>query len=91
MIVTNLRCEYLNNPLGIDIVQPRLSWELIDDRRGARQSAYQIQVATDEAALHKGTANLWDTGKVVSDQSVHVVYSGKSLGSGQRPPARGRE
>ena len=84
MIVTNLRCEYLTNPLGIDIARPRLSWELRDDRRGARQSAYQIQVATGEAALHKDAADLWDSGKVASDQSAHVAYAGKALSSGQR-------
>ncbi len=84
MIITNLRCEYLTNPLGIDIARPRLSWELRDDRRGVRQSAYQIQVATDKAALHKDAADLWDSGKVASDQSAHVVYAGEALGSGQR-------
>ena len=84
MIITNLRCEYLTSPLGIDIARPRLSWELRDDRRGARQSAYQIQVATGEAALHKGAADLWDSGKVTSDQSAHVAYAEKALGSGQR-------
>jgi alpha-L-rhamnosidase len=84
MIITNLRCEYLTNPLGIDIARPRLSWELRDERRGARQSAYQIRVATDEAALHKDAADLWDSGQVASDQSVHVAYAGEALSSGQR-------
>src|SRR5512139_1583534 len=84
MIITNLRCEYLTNPLGIDIARPRLSWELRDDRRGARQSAYQIQVATSETRLREGTADLWDSDKVASDQSTHVAYAGKMLGSAQR-------
>lgn len=84
MIVTNLRCEYLTNPLGIDIGRPRLSWELRDERRGACQSAYQIQVATDEATLHAGAADLWDSGKVLSDQTAHVAYAAKVPGSGQR-------
>ena len=84
MIITNLRCEYRTNPLGIDIACPRLSWELRDDRRGARQSAYQIQAATSEAALHEGVADLWNSGKVASDQSAHVAYAGEALGSGQR-------
>ncbi len=84
MIITNLRCEYMTNPLGIDIAWPRLSWELRDERRGARQSAYQIQVATSEAALHEDIADLWDSGKIDSDQSVHIAYAGEALGSGQR-------
>ena len=42
MNVTHLRCEYFENPLGIDAHRPRLSWQLISDQQGARQSAYQI-------------------------------------------------
>jgi alpha-L-rhamnosidase len=80
--VTRLRCEYLTNPLGIDVKQPRLSWELRDERRGARQTAYQIQVASSQAALDQ--ADLWDSGQVTSDQSIHVRYEGAALGSGQR-------
>ncbi len=71
-----LRCEYLINPLGIDALQPRLSWQLISDRRGTIQSAYQIR-ATGENDL------LWDTGKVLSGQSTHLPYDGPALRSGQ--------
>ncbi len=74
----NPRCEYAANPLGIDVKAPRLSWEVNDTRRGAVQSAYQI-VVHDVA----GQA-VWDTGKVDSDQSIHVVYQGKPLQSGCR-------
>ena len=84
MIVTNLRCEYLTNPLGIDIAQPRLSWELRDGRRGARQSAYQVQVVSGETAPFAGDADLWDTGQVVSDASAHVPYGGPPLRPGRR-------
>jgi alpha-L-rhamnosidase len=84
MIITNLRCEYRTNPLGIDSVQPRLSWELSDASRGAFQSAYQVQAATDEAALCRDNSNLWDSGQILSDQSAHVIYAGESLKSGQR-------
>ncbi|MBP7053344.1 MAG: family 78 glycoside hydrolase catalytic domain [Phycisphaerae bacterium] len=79
--VVDLRCEYQTDPLGIDVTQPRLSWELQSQQRGQRQTAYQVLVATDEALLAEGKADLWETGKVVSDQSVHVVYAGKPLAS----------
>jgi alpha-L-rhamnosidase len=75
--VHNLRCEYLHNPLGLGIAQPRLSWQLISDQRGVMQSAYQILVK-DEGV------EVWNTGKVLSDQSIHVPYSGPALRSGQR-------
>src|SRR3954452_21090907 len=84
MIITNQRCEHLSDPLGIDVRQPRLSWELHDERRGARQSAYQIQAANSATALVTGVADLWDSGKIDSDQSAYVVYAGTALESGQR-------
>jgi len=83
-LITNLRCEYRDNPLGIDITQPRLSWQLMTDRRGAKQSAYQILVASTVDQLASNQADLWDSGKVNSDQSVHVVYAGQTLKSRQR-------
>ena len=67
--VANLRCEYRENPLGIDVVKPRLSW-LIEDRdprskvRGIKQTAYQVLVASSEELLKKDKGNLWDSGKV---------------------------
>ena len=81
--VTQLRCEQLADPLGIDVTQPRLSWQLASDQRGTSQSAYEILVASSEAKLKPGTADLWESGKVVSAQSIHVRYAGKPLTSRQ--------
>lgn len=81
---TNLICEYRANPLGIDVVQPRLGWRMQGERAGARQTAYRILAASDPSLLRHGAADLWDSGKIASDQSVQVVYSGKRLGSRQR-------
>jgi alpha-L-rhamnosidase len=79
-----LRCEYLENPLGIDVLSPRLSWQLRDSRRGAGQTAYQIQVASSVELLGKGRGDLWDSGKVNSAETIQVAYGGKAMGSGQR-------
>src|ERR1039457_4258074 len=79
-----LRCEYLDNPLGIDTPQPRLSWVLESKQRAEMQTAYQILAASSEALLKSDTGDLWDTGKVASDQTVQVVYAGKALNSCQR-------
>jgi alpha-L-rhamnosidase len=76
-----LRCEYRVDPLGIDVCQPRLSWEMQDARRGAAQSAYQILAATSAEKLAAGEADLWDSGKVTSAQSAQIVYAGKPLAS----------
>ncbi|MFN2151676.1 MAG: alpha-L-rhamnosidase, partial [Anaerolineales bacterium] len=79
-----LRTEYRLNPLGIDVLQPRLSWQLSTVRRGARQTAYQIVASLHEESLLIGDRTLWDTDKIASDQSIHIPYSGPGLQSRQR-------
>ena len=80
----HLHCEYRVNPLGIDVAKPRLSWELRDPRRGARQTAYQLRVAGSAEDLTAGKDLLWDSDRVESCQSVHVPYEGPALESRQR-------
>jgi len=83
----NLRCEYRVNPVGIDVAQPRLSWKITAAQpldRGVRQTAYQVLVASQPEILAAGKGDLWDTGRVQSDQSIHVVYAGKPLRSRAR-------
>jgi alpha-L-rhamnosidase len=84
IIVSQLTCEYRTNPLGIDVLQPRLSWQMHSHQRRARQTAYQILAASSETHLQSGRGLLWDSGKVYTDQSIHVVYDGPALVSGQR-------
>ncbi len=79
--VAELRCEYRPNPLGIDVVKPRLSWIVESSQRGQVQTAYQILVADTEDKLAYGHGELWDSGKVESDQSNQVVYGGMPLRS----------
>jgi alpha-L-rhamnosidase len=81
---TRLRCEYAENPLGLDLPRPRLSWQVGDARPGARQIAYQISVASSPEVLCAGRPDLWDSSRVPSDQSVHVEYAGAPLPSGRR-------
>jgi len=78
----NLRCEYLSNPVGIDVKQPRFFWALDHTERGQKQTAYQIQVATRSELLTQDKGDQWDPGKVTSDQSTQVAYAGKPLESG---------
>lgn len=77
----DLRCEYLANPLGIDVVKPRLSWQLESEQRTQKQTAYRLLVASSRDRLDKNVGDLWDSGKVQSDRSVHVAYRGKTLQS----------
>ena len=80
----NLQCEYQTNPLGIDAPQPRFFWQVNDQRRGALQSAYQIIVSSSLDNLNQNKGDIWDSGKVESDQSAHVLYQGPKLQSRTR-------
>ncbi|MDR2423266.1 MAG: hypothetical protein LBD59_00900, partial [Prevotellaceae bacterium] len=79
LAVVNLRCEYLQNPLGIDIPQPRFSWELVSSAKNKKQSARQILVATDPAMLASGKADAWESGKINCNQTNQVLYQGNPL------------
>ncbi len=79
--ITNLRCEYLKDPLGIDVVLPRLSWILESSVRGQKQTAYRIIVSSSEENLKRNRGDLWDSGKIKSDRTNQIVYSGRDLQS----------
>ncbi len=78
---TYLRCGDKQNPLGVDIANPRLSWELRSNQRNVLQTAYRILVADDPTLLKNNTGNIWDSKKISSAASIQVGYKGKSLQS----------
>ena len=82
--ITDLKCEYLVNPLGIDVQSPRLSWRMASKEKGAGQIAYRILAATNEDLLQNETPDLWDSGKIESSQSIQIEYNGKPLLSGMK-------
>jgi alpha-L-rhamnosidase len=84
LIPTELRCEYARDPLGVDAANPRLFWKLESSIRSQRQSAYQIIVASSSKNLAQDKGDLWDSGRVVSDQTIHIYYKGLALESSQQ-------
>jgi alpha-L-rhamnosidase len=82
--VGGLRTEHRANPVGIDAPKPRLGWQLRSDARGVVQSAYEIRVATSEAAVKAGRDLAWSSGRVASEESTERVYEGAPLRSGER-------
>lgn len=82
--LADLQCEYLVNPLGIDVLNPRLSWIMESERYGAAQSAYRIIAATSEMLLETEKPDLWDSGKVDSGKSIQIEYAGNLLQSGMK-------
>ncbi len=81
--VEKLRCEYLVNPMAIDATHPRLSWIIDSDQRGEKQTAYQILVASSAKLLADDQGDLWDSGKVTSDETTQITYAGRPLTSRQ--------
>ncbi len=80
---TSLRCEYLVSPMAIETREPRLSWAIESATRIAKQTAYQIIVATSANELAAGRGDLWDTGRVAGNQTIQIIYQGKPLRSRQ--------
>ncbi len=83
-IPVRLRCEYLQNPLGIDIASPHLSWQSDSAERNWKQVAYEVLVASNEENLQAAKADIWDSGKIESGESVGIVYHGPALESRKR-------
>ncbi|MDR2764662.1 MAG: hypothetical protein LBB90_06485 [Tannerella sp.] len=83
-VPVDLQCEHRTNPLGIDTEKPRFGWKLFDPAatRGQKQTAYQVLVASDSSRLAQGEGDVWDSGKVMSAQSVLVPFGGRELASG---------
>ena len=73
---TGLQTDNLINPLGLDNPTPQFAWQLSDTRHGARQTAYRIEVATSRELLTAGKPDAWDSGRIESDQSIGILYSG---------------
>ncbi|TCD26411.1 hypothetical protein EZ456_14035 [Pedobacter psychrodurus] len=77
--VTGLKCEYRENPLGIETLHPRLSWQLRSQQKNVEQTAYRILVADNIDLLAKNIGNIWDSKKTVSDASIQIKYNGAKL------------
>jgi len=66
--------ENKSNPLGLDVVIPRFTWQLISDKENTMQQGFELQV-------FQGKKMVWGSGRVSSDQSALVEYGGPKLSS----------
>jgi alpha-L-rhamnosidase len=80
----HLRCEDQENPLGIDAQSPQFSWQSDNTERNWKQAAYEVFVARSSALLQSGNADVWDSGKTGSDESIGITYTGPGLESRTR-------
>ena len=81
MRIYDLSCEYMRNPIGIDVDKPRLGWKLCSDLRNEYQLAYQIIISRNRKSITINIGDDWDTGRIESAQSTQVVFPGKKLNS----------
>ncbi|NOX67139.1 MAG: family 78 glycoside hydrolase catalytic domain [Chlorobi bacterium] len=81
--VSKLMCEYREDPINLDMAQPRFSWIMESEQRGQKQTAFQVLVARSKDKLAQDVGDLWNSGKVESSKSIHVSYNGTSLNSNQ--------
>jgi alpha-L-rhamnosidase len=79
-----LRCEFLAQPLGVDVAAPELSWIVTSDARGQKQTAYRVLVASTREKLEQDQGDLWDSGKVDSADTFGIEYQGTPLASHQQ-------
>jgi alpha-L-rhamnosidase len=79
-----LRVDDLKTPMGIDDASPRFSWQLQDRARGAKQTAYELLVASRAERLRAGQADVWDSGRVASSESLNLRYAGPAVAPGTR-------
>ncbi|MCA9237252.1 MAG: family 78 glycoside hydrolase catalytic domain [Planctomycetales bacterium] len=79
-----LRCEGADDPLGVDVAQPQLSWQVVGDQPGQRQTAYRVLVASTAETLDENRGYLWDSGKCESPETTGVAYAGQPLKSSQQ-------
>src|SRR5580658_10410793 len=84
LVPVKLQCENRVDPLGVDVAQPRFIWQVQSDERDQVQTAYQVVVASSKKLLENNRGDLWDSGRVSSDNSVNVEYAGSLLISRQQ-------
>jgi len=77
----HLKCEMAENPLAVSTNQPRLSWQLVSKELNVSQTAYQILVSSSAKKLQNNEADVWDSGKVISNKNLQISYSGTPLKS----------
>jgi len=84
LTISDMFIENRNNPVGLDNTEPRFTWIIDSDERQVLQTAYELRLAGSEGDLVNGRALIWSTGKIQSDQSVHIPYTGQSLKPGTK-------
>lgn len=76
--LVNLKCEHLENPIGIDETRPRFTWQVQSEQQGFLQEGFQLAVGTTRQEVASGEGNVWQTG-TVNSSIIPAVYNGPEL------------
>ncbi len=79
MKVVSLKVEMQENPEGVEVTNPRFSWQITSAIPDLVQQSYRIQAARSEDDLNKEANLVWDSGTIESDLSVLIPYEGEKL------------
>jgi alpha-L-rhamnosidase len=82
--ISELLCEYVENPIGIDMEKPRFTWKISSERITVASSRFRIIVSSSETNLLNHFGDMWDSGYVYSIKDLSAEYSGRALKSGCR-------
>jgi alpha-L-rhamnosidase len=82
--VKHLKCDFMDNPTGVENSSPGFSWEIFSDQRNIMQEAYQVLVASSMELLNVEDADIWSSGLVESNNSIPFIYNGQALQSATR-------
>lgn len=82
LVISQIKCSGSENPVGIGLT-PDFSWILTAAHRGQIQTAYQVIVGSDSEIIKNNPGTTWDSGKILSLQSVWIIYQGSMLISGK--------
>ena len=84
LVPVNLRCDYVVNPAGVDSPNPRLFWNFDTTANDQKQSAFQVLVASSARLLAHDQGDIWDSGKVTSDETIQIPCPGDRLKSSEQ-------
>ncbi|HBP37705.1 MAG TPA: hypothetical protein DD640_02990 [Clostridiales bacterium] len=77
--VTNLKCEYCNDLIGIDQAAPRFSWQIETAIKGFTQKVYRLLIASSTRLLDMNIGDFWDSGQVIANEQLGILYEGRPL------------
>lgn len=82
--INETTCNHCPAPQVVNTLNPLFGWQMYSKKNGAKQTGFQILVSTTIEKISNDEGDIWDTGKIMSDNSQNIPFSGKKLESSKR-------